>query len=109
MPVFAGLIVGLSLVAFSRVPAGVYPGGRGSWSSGLGTGQRPPYETLPGGPRQAKSLAGSLLLPRPPPRPLRGRLFFRVDRAPRRPVRRRQRRGDPLSGPAPLHRAPRAA
>src|SRR5262249_19751509 len=36
-----------------------YPGGCGSWSSGLRTGQRPPYETLPGGPRQAKYRVGS--------------------------------------------------
>src|SRR5262249_18396711 len=60
-----------------QAPA-TYPGGRGSWSSGLRTGQRPPYETLPGAPRQATSRAGSFALPRPAPRPLLGRLSRRL-------------------------------
>src|SRR5262249_24908760 len=44
---------------------------------GQGAACRLPHETHRGAPRQAKSLAGSLRLPRPAPRPLRGRLSGR--------------------------------
>jgi len=46
----------------------------------------PPYETSRSAPRQAKSLAGSRPLPRPPPRSLRFRRFRRRRRGLRRPA-----------------------
>src|SRR5262249_31263861 len=45
----------------------------------------PHYETLPRAPRQAKTLAGSLSLPRPPPWPRRLRHFLSRCRGFRRP------------------------
>jgi hypothetical protein len=47
----------------------------GSTCAGDGVPCQPLYETIPSAPRQAKSRAGSLSLPRAPPRPLRLRRF----------------------------------